>query len=66
MKISDIRSLSDSELETKATDLSEELFKLRFQHGIRQLENTAKLSEIRKDYARVKTVISEKKRTVDA
>lgn len=66
MKISDIRSLSDSELETKVTDLSEELFKLRFQHGIRQLENTAKLSGIRKDVARVKTVISEKQRKADA
>ena len=66
MKTSDIRSLSDSELETKATDLSEELFKLRFQHGIRQLENTAKLTEIRKDIARVKTVISEKRRSAEA
>ena len=61
MKIADIRSLTDDELETKADDLAEELFKLKFQHGIRQLENTAKLSDLRKDIARIKTVVSEKR-----
>lgn len=66
MKISDIRSLSSSELEAKASDLAEALFKLKFQHGIRQLENTAKLAEIRKDVARVKTVLREKQREAAA
>ena len=61
MKISDIRQLSESELETKVIDIGEDLFKLNFQHGIRQLENTAKLKELRKDIARVKTVISQNK-----
>lgn len=61
MKMSDIRELSMEELSGKTDDLSEELFKLRFQNGIRQLENTAKLRDIRQDIARVKTVISEKK-----
>lgn len=61
MKISTIRELSMDELSGKVVDMSEELFKLRFQNGIRQLENTAKLKDIRKSIARVKTVISEKK-----
>lgn len=61
MKITEIREMGDAELEVKANDLSEELFRLRFQHGIRQLENTAKLSGIRKDIARIRTVLTEKK-----
>ena len=61
MKISTVRELSIDELSGKVLDLSEELFKLRFQNGIRQLENTAKLKDIRRSIARVKTVISEKK-----
>ena len=60
MKASEIRSLSDNELLIKVTDLKEELFKLKFQHGIRQLENPTKLSEMRKDIARFKTVLNEK------
>ncbi len=61
MKISDIRQLTENELASKASDLAEDLFKLKFQHGIRQLENTAKLTELRKDIARVKTILSEKR-----
>ena len=61
MKISEIRELSMAELSGKVVDMSEELFKLRFQNGIRQLENTANLKVIRKNIARVKTVISEKR-----
>jgi large subunit ribosomal protein L29 len=61
MKISEIRELNMDELNGKVMDMSEELFKLQFQNGIRQLENTAKLKDIRKSIARVKTVISEKK-----
>lgn len=61
MKMSEIREFSMGELVGKVVDLSEELFKLRFQNGIRQLENTAKLKEIRKNIARMQTVISEKK-----
>ena len=60
MKVKDIRQLSVEELGTKAKDLSEELNKLKFQHGFRPLENTAKLKELRKDISRVKTVITEK------
>jgi large subunit ribosomal protein L29 len=61
MKISEIRELTMDDLRGKVVDMSEELFKLRFKNGIRQLENTAKLKDIRKNIARVKTVISEKK-----
>ena len=61
MKTSDIRALSESDLQAKENDLREEYFKLKFQHGIRQLEDTSKLSAIRKDIARVKTVMNEKK-----
>jgi len=59
MKITDIRSLSDDELEKKSNDLAEELFKLKFKHSIRQLENTATLKMLRRDIARIETVKSE-------
>ncbi len=61
MKIIDIRSLSDDELIAKSDNLSEEYFRLKFKHGIRQLENTAALKELRKDIARIETVKSEKR-----
>ena len=61
MKTLDIRALNKSELDAKVNDLREDFFKLKFQHGIRQLEDTSKLKNLRKDIARVKTVINEKK-----
>jgi large subunit ribosomal protein L29 len=60
MKASDLRDLSIEELGLKADDLRSELFNLRIQHATNQLENTAKLSLIRKDLARIITVIREK------
>jgi len=60
MKGRDVREMSNEELMAKERDLREELFKLSFQHGVRQLENTGKLCELRKDIARVKTVLNEK------
>jgi large subunit ribosomal protein L29 len=62
MKASEIRSLSDNELLSKATDLQEELFKLKFQHGIRPLENPARLRQLRKNIARVQTILTEQAR----
>ena len=59
MKASDIRALSSTEKERKLSDLKEELFNLRFQHGIGQLENPAKLKQIKRDIARVKTIMLE-------
>ncbi len=60
MKANEIREKTVDELQTQVVDLSENLCKLRFQHGIRPLENTAKLKMVRRDIARLKTVINEK------
>jgi len=60
MKLSDMRELNVEELAEKGKEFAEEHFKLRFKNGIRQLENTAKLRAIRKDIARIKTIINEK------
>lgn len=58
-KASDLRKLSGEELQKKEQEMREELFKLRFQHGIRRIENPAKLKQLRKDIARVQTVLTE-------
>lgn len=55
-----MREMSAEELVVKERDLREELFKLQFQHGVRQVENTGRLRELRKDMARIKTVMTEK------
>ena len=60
MKPVEIRELSVAELNQKLTDLKAELFNLRFQHAINQLDNPLRLQVVRKDIARVKTVIREK------
>jgi large subunit ribosomal protein L29 len=59
MKPSRIRELSQEEVQRKLVELKEELFNLRFQHGTGQLENTGKLVQVKRDIARVKTVIRE-------
>ena len=60
MKPAEIRELSMAELNQKLTDLKAELFNLHFQHAINQLDNPLRLQIVRKDIARVKTVIREK------
>ncbi len=60
MKAKDIRNLNDSELNTKLANLKEELFNLRFQHATGQLDNPLKIKEVKRDYARVKTVLRER------
>ncbi len=60
MKASEIRNLSVQELNEKLSDLKSELFNLRFQHAVNQLENPQRLGAVKKDIARVKTVIREK------
>jgi large subunit ribosomal protein L29 len=60
MKINELRDLSLEDLKAKESDIREDLFKLKFQHGIRRLENPARLGQLRKDIARVLTVIAEK------
>jgi large subunit ribosomal protein L29 len=59
MKVSDIREMSREEAQGKAVDLKEELFNLRFQHEIGQLENPAKMKETKRDIARIKTIIKD-------
>ena len=63
MKVEDIRAKSDAELTSELTSLKEELFKLRFQHSTNQLENPAQISSVKKDIARVMTVIRERELT---
>jgi large subunit ribosomal protein L29 len=60
MKVKEIRVLSIEDLKTKCIDLAEELNKLKFQHGIRPLENTAKLKDLRRQISVIKTVMTEK------
>ncbi|MEM1485186.1 50S ribosomal protein L29 [Oscillospiraceae bacterium PP1C4] len=57
MKASEMRDLSAAELIEKLTDLKAELFNLRFQHAINQLDNPIRLNVVKKDIARVKTLI---------
>jgi len=60
MKASEVRDLSERELMEKLSDLKAELFNLRFQHAINQLENPMRLNHVKKDIARVKTVIKQR------
>ncbi len=62
MKASQFRDMSVEDLEAEAVSLSEQLFKLRFQMATGQLENVMRFRGVRKDLARVKTVINEKRR----
>ena len=59
MKASEIRELTADELNTKLSDLKAELFNLRFQLAINQLDNPMRIKAVKKDIARVKTVIRE-------
>lgn len=61
MKIGDLRELSEEELESKEAEIKDQLFKLKFQHELGQLENAMKLKSIKKDIARIKTILREKK-----
>ncbi len=60
MKPSQVREMGKDELKTKERELSEQLFRLRVQKSLGQLDNAIKLREIRRDIARVKTVLKEK------
>ena len=60
MKPEQVRDLSEDELRGKEKELREQLFKLRFQKSIGQLDNGMKMREIRRDIARVKTVLRQK------
>jgi large subunit ribosomal protein L29 len=61
MKIQEIRDLSIEELEQKQKDLVEERFKLRLRHATSQLDSPFVMKNVRKDIARIKTVLRERK-----
>ena len=59
MKPKEIRDLSPDEMLQKEKDLTEELFNLKFQSAMGQLENTMRVKQVKKDIARVKTIFKE-------
>ena len=59
MKATEIRKMSAAELESKLGDLKKDLFQLRLQHATNQLDNPVKIAEVKRDIARVKTIIRE-------
>ena len=60
MKANELRAMTQEELTTKLAELKKELFNLRFQHAINQLENPHKIEEVKRDIARVMTILHEK------
>jgi large subunit ribosomal protein L29 len=60
MKAKELRQLSEGELLVKEKELGEELFNLRFQHATGQLENVMRIPQVKRDMARVKTILKEK------
>ncbi|MCI9263824.1 MAG: 50S ribosomal protein L29 [Oscillospiraceae bacterium] len=59
MKANEVRKMSVSELEAKLGELKKDLFNLRLQHATNQLENPVKIAQVKRDIARVKTIIRE-------
>ena len=66
MKGPDVRAKTDDELTQELGDLRKEVFNLRFQRASGQLENTARFRTVRRDIARIMTVLGERRRTVRA
>ena len=66
MNAKEIRELTLAELNEKLADLKDQLFKLRFQLAINQLENPMRIVAVKKDIARVKTIIREKEISADS
>ena len=60
MKATELREMTDVELNKQLKDLKAELFNLRFQHTIHQLDNPIRIEAVKKDLARVMTVLAEK------
>lgn len=65
MKAKELREFSSPELEAKLKELKEELFNLRFQKATGHLENTARIGQVKKDYARIKTILCERELNKD-
>ena len=64
MKANEIKDLSAAELNEKLAELKQELFNLRFQHAVNQLENPMRMKAVKKDIARVKTFIRKQESNV--
>ena len=62
MKTAELRDKSVGELETRQRELSEQLFKLRFQRATGRIENPMKIRQVRREIARIKTLLGEKSR----
>ncbi len=60
MKATEIRAMTKEELDAKLAELKKELFNLRFQHAINQLENPHRIEDVKRDIARVMTILHEK------
>ncbi len=60
MKASEIREMTSEELQTKLAELKEELFNLRFQLAVNQLENSSRIGAVKKDIARVSTILRQR------
>jgi len=60
MKVKEIREMSTEQIQAKVAELKEELFNLRFQLAVNNLENTARVREVRKAIAQCKTIIRER------
>jgi len=66
MKINEIRDLSGQEILDKIQDLKEELFNLRFQNAMNQLDNPKRISAVKKDIAKLKTILKEQELGLNA
>ena len=62
MKAADVRAKTDDELKTELDQLSKETFNLRFQRASGQLENTSRVRHVRRDIARIRTILGERAR----
>ena len=61
MKANEVRNMSTAELEAKLTELKKDLFFLRMQHATNQLDNPVKIAGVKKDIARIKTILRERR-----
>ena len=66
MKATEVRAMSVEDLEKKLADLKKDLFNLRLQNATNQLDNPSKINDVKKDIARVKTIIHEKQTASNA
>lgn len=63
MKVKELREFTDEELKQKIDDFMEELFNLRFQKGLNRLENPLRIKIVKKDIAKIKTLLTEREKT---